>query len=567
LVSIRLLDFQKWVLQMSWNTPYVLWCESRNAGKSFEAAVLMGLKSILYEDQDIYIVSNVGSQAQECFTKIEDIALDRINSIKSLKDIFRNEVIQSPSCKTGFSHNPVSFHVGTYNNSEIFTLNGNPDHNRSKRASIVFFDEAGYSSEELLEAMAAFATQDSDFATSVQKDFDVKASRRNVPTQLIYASSASSVDTTFFRKYKDFAMKMMMGNRNYFCCDIPCNIPINPIMDGISHPPLLQKSKVESAMTSNRDKALREYYNKFDSDGGEAQIYKRAMITRNSVFSLPKFSNETGKEKFAIAFDPARAGDGSIVSVMQILKDDNIGYYGKIVNCTNMIDLASKRKIKMKTPDQIKFLKQTILDYNGNNPDYENIEAFLIDAGAGGAGVSAYADNLLDDWFDEKGIKHKGFIDKVSDIYETEIYNYPNAWDKLALISPNKYRNKMCEELLELLQLDLIKFPYEYSGKGFITLSSDEGSERNLKNYNLSFEEELALINIDIMKTETINIHRVSNAEKTSVRYILPKDKERIMYDDKFYTLLLLAHYLYEKRRGDIIGTTDSDYDFVFSYS
>jgi hypothetical protein len=552
---------------MSWNTPYVLWCESRNAGKSFEAAVLMGLKSILYEDQDIYIVSNVGSQAQECFSKIEDIALDRINSIKSLKDIFRNEVVQSPSCKTGFSHNPVSFHVGTYNNSEIFTLNGNPDHNRSKRSSLVFFDEAGYSSEELLEAMAAFATQDSDFATSVKINFDVKASRRNVPTQLIYASSASSVDTTFFRKYKDFAMKMIIGDRNYFCCDIPCTIPINPIMDGVKHPPLLQKSKVDSAMTSNRDKALREYYNKFDSDGGEAQIYKRAMITRNSIFSLPKFHNETNKEKFAIAFDPARAGDGSIVSVMQILKDDNIGYYGKIVNCTNMIDLASKRKIKMKTPDQIKFLKQTILDYNGENPDYENIEAFLIDAGAGGAGVSAYADNLLDDWFDEKGNKHKGFIDKVSDIYETEVYNYPNAWEKLALISPNKYRNKMCEELLELLQLDLIKFPYEYSGKGFITLSSDDGSERNLKKYNLSFEEELALINIDIMKTETVNIHRVSNAEKTSVRYILPKDKERIMYDDKFYTLLLLAHYLYEKRRGDIIVKNDSDYDFVFSYS
>jgi len=567
LVSIRLLDFQKWLLQMSWNTPYVLWCESRNAGKSFEAAVLMSLKSILYEDQDIYIVSNVGSQAQECFTKIEDIALDRINSIKSLKDVFRNEIVKSPSCKTGFSHNPVSFHVGTYNNSEIFTLNGNPDHNRSKRASLVFFDEAGYSSEELLEAMAAFATQDSDFATSVEKDFDVKASRRNVPTQLIYASSASSVDTTFYRKYKDFAMKMMMGNRDYFCCDIPCDIPINPIMDGIPHPPLLQKSKVESAMTSNRDKALREYYNKFDSDGGETQIYKRAMITKNSIFSLPKFCNETNKEKFAIAFDPARSGDGSIVSVMEILKDDNIGYYGKIVNCTNMIDLASKKKIKMKTPDQIKFLKQTILDYNGSNPDYENIEAFLIDAGAGGAGVSAYADNLLDDWIDDKGITHKGFIDKTSDLYQTEIYNHPNAWDKLSLVSPNKYRSVMCEELLELMQLDLIKFPYEYSGKGFITLASDDGNERNLKTHHLTFEEELALINIDIMKTETVNIHRMSNPEKTSVRYILPKDKEKIMYDDKFYTLLLLAHYLYEKRRGDIINQVDSDYDFVFSYS
>jgi len=53
------------------------------------------------------------------------------------------------------------------------------------------------------------------------------------------------------------------------------------------------------------------------------------------------------------------------------------------------------------------------------------------------------------------------------------------------------------------------------------------------------------------MKTEATSIHKFENAEKTNVRYALPKDKERIMGDDRFYTLIMLAHYLYELRRND----------------
>lgn len=136
LLGIKLLDNQKWQLQESWNRPMVLWACSRSAGKSFLGAIIILLKAILFENQAIYIAAPVGEQSKELFTKIEEIVL-RIgktsNSIDSLKDIAAGEIVKSPACKTGFSHAQTGFHVEFYNGSEIFSLNGNPDNNRSKQ--------------------------------------------------------------------------------------------------------------------------------------------------------------------------------------------------------------------------------------------------------------------------------------------------------------------------------------------------------------------------------------------------------------------------------------------------
>ena len=135
LLGIKLMDSQKYILQQSWNAPYVLWCCSRNFGKSFLGAIIIILKALLYENQSIYIISSVGEQSKETFTKIEEIILrmgKTASSIQSLKDILQYEVVSSPSCKTGFIHSQTGYHVEFYNGSEIFTLNGNPDNNRSR---------------------------------------------------------------------------------------------------------------------------------------------------------------------------------------------------------------------------------------------------------------------------------------------------------------------------------------------------------------------------------------------------------------------------------------------------
>lgn len=553
ILGIKLLDAQKYILIESWTKPYVVWCCSRNFGKSFLGAILMILKFLLYENQQIYIISSVGSQSQETFMKIERIAQQRIESTKSLKDVFSQEVVTNGNNKDGFTHNPASFNVKSYNGSEIHTLNGNPDNNRSKRATLVFFDEAGFSSEEIITISEAFATQNSDFSTSIDEQFNRKALYKKTPTQLVYASSASSTDTVFFQRYKEFSKKMIIGDNKYFVADIPCEIPLAPLLDGQPMVPLLKREQVENALASSREKALREYYNKFTTDGGEAQPIKRSVIGRNSVNSLPILYNETNQDKFVFAFDPARTYDNSICSVMRIVHDENIGYYGEIVNCVSFADLSKKKKTPMKSPEQIKYFKQMMLDYNGNkNPDYENIMGVLFDSGAGGGGISTFADNMLEDWQDENGITHKGIIDLSHEQYKDDASMYPNAVDMLQLISPKKMKVQMMEQLIELLGLDLIKFPREYDGKEFINIAKDDDKERKILEHRLTMEEMIALSNIDIMKEETFAINRFRGANG-NISYDLPKDKQGKIGDDRFYTLLMLAHFLHQLRRKDTV--------------
>lgn len=388
--------------------------------------------------------------------------------------------------------------------------------------------------------------------------------KKKSPTQLVYASSASDVDTIFFKRYKEFSKKMIMGDFRYFVADIPCDIPLDPLMDGEPHAPLLKKEQVENAMKSNREKALREYYNKFTTDGGDQQVFKRGIISRNSINQLPVMFNKTNKDKFILSFDPANAFDNSVCSVMRIWRDPTIGWCGEVVNCVSFVDVSTKKKIPMRSPDQIEYFKRMLLDYNGNAPDYENILCILFDAGAGGAGKSAFADNLMADWVDSKGINHKGIIDLNDPLYTDMYSRYPNAVDKLRLVEPKKYKKQMVEELKELLDLDLIKFTKDYDSKGYVNIVNDDKERREIKEHYLTDEESIAMVNIDIMKEETVAIHRFKSSNN-NVSYDLPKDKENKMGDDRFYTLILLAHYLYEIRRDDTLAD-ESTSDDIMNY-
>lgn len=135
LLGVQLLDSQAYVLQSSWNCPNNVWACSRNWGKSFIIAIMAILKAILYENQNIYIISSVGAQAKETFGKIEELVLRKgktSESIASLKDIVENETVKNFANvqNGGFKHAPESYEVSFYNGSSIQTLNSKPDNIR-----------------------------------------------------------------------------------------------------------------------------------------------------------------------------------------------------------------------------------------------------------------------------------------------------------------------------------------------------------------------------------------------------------------------------------------------------
>lgn len=571
LLGIKLVDSQKWILQSSWNASHALWCCSRNFGKSFIGAIFIILKAILYENQAIYIISSVGDQSKETFSKMEEIVL-RIGktsaSIKSLKDIVEKETKKTPTNKTGFSHPSSGYKVEFYNGSEIYTLNGNPDNNRSKRATLCFFDEAAFCSDELITICEAFATQNTDFITSIDDNYNPEAEKRRVPTQLIYASSQDQVDKIFYKHYKNFAKRMFAGDRDYFVCDMMCDAAIKTFINGKPYIPLLTRDKVDAALKSNREKALREYFNQPTQDGGANQIVKWNTIRRNEKFYLPTI-NWKPNSRIVIAFDPARTTDNSIISVMNVYRDEEMGWCGDIINCVNLIDSATKNKYKLDSNRQIETLRNLISTYNGDNPDYEYIDTVLIDSGAGGGGIQTYADGLLNDWVDKMGKKHRGFIDADNELYKSYVSKYPNACNKLRAISPKKYRTQMVEEMINLIDLGVIRFPYEYGDSDTIKYVKgvDKNNEEIFETYELNDNEKLALTNIDLMKFEVTSIHKFENADKTSINYALSKEKENRMHDDRFYTLIMLAHRLYEIRRGEIINKHKENGNKIFFLS
>src|SRR5699024_1330467 len=202
--------------------------------------------------------------------------------------------------------------------------------------------------------------------------------------------------------------------------------------------------------------------------------------------------------------------------------------------------------------EQIKEFKQALIDYNGKNvSDYENIEQILLDDGSGGGGISAWADNLLGDWIDDSGKKRKGIIDKNHKEYSDISNSYPNAVDKLTLTN-SKGKTEIFTALREMISHDYIKFPEDYDGKGeLIFLEEKDKNTTDTKAYRLSDDEITALVNIDLAKEELFNIYEF----KTSggIRYDLAPHQKNKMHDDRAYTIAMLAWYLQEMRRKDVV--------------
>lgn len=546
---MELLDYQKYVFMNSWNTPFVLWCMSRSSGKTTLGSPFIMAKTMLIPNYSVYILAGVGSQSQEMFLKIEKIAMREIASFTGLTDVFYNETVKSASNTTGFTHNPASFKTQLYNGSNINSLNGNVDGIRSKRSNMNFYDEGGFASDELFEASEPFAVQNSDFRLG--GDVDVTLLPKQMPNQLVYASSASSTDTYFYKKYKDFSKKMFLGDKRYFVADINADVVINATYNGKLYPvALLSQETVDAAMRNNKEKAMREYKNIFTTEGSDQQIIKRATIIRNSEIRPPTLAN-SGGSKFILAVDPARTHDNSICTGAELIYDDNVGYMLNISNIVSFVDVAKKKKTPIKTPDQIKHFKELLLDYNGDkSADYENIEKVLIDSGAGGSGISSWGDGLLEEWVDDKGVKHRGLIDLDHDEYKYLASKYPNAINKLKLMSPKKYKNEMFDALIEMLSLDLIKFTETYDDKGVLTFIDDDG---NTKVHRLTDDEEIALRNIDLAKEELVSIYAFESTNG-SVRYDLPPDKQSKIGDDRAYTIAMLAWYLRELRRSATVN-------------
>ncbi len=529
---------------------------------SFLSAPFIMAKSMLFPSHKTYLLASTASQSQETFKKIEKTAKKEITSITGGTDIFAMELVRSNSQSDGFTHKDGRYSCELFNGSEITSLSGAYDRLRGIRSNLNFYDESGFTPNELFIATEPFLTQNASAKYGSEEDQVANLlAPKSLPNQRILASSASSVDTHFFAMYKEYSMQMFMGNPNYFVADINCDMVLAPTMKGKPVTPLIDQETIDLAMRQNPEKAMREYKNIFTKDGGDSQPIKRAMIVRNSHKYLPIFYNDD-RSLFVLAFDPARSYDNSIVLVGKIYLDENVGYKMDIINCVSFSDIMKKKRTPIRTPEQIDYIKKMMLDYNGKmSADYENIHSLSIDSGSGGGGVTI-ADYLMEDWYDASGNFHRGLID--SEESKEELYNFPDAIDKLKLLSPKKYKTVMYDALIEMLSLDLISFPLEYDGKEFFITDNDKEEI-----HMLSQDEKDAFVQIDFLKEELVNIYRFDGTNG-GYRYDLSPDKENKMHDDRAYCMAMLGYALHTIRRDNVINpkrTLEDDFKLLEGYA
>ena len=576
--NIELLDAQAWVIQRAWNCPNVLLVCTRGFGKSTLIDIMIMAKDMLFNNYWTYIASGSGSQAEQTFTTLERLANDNIDTmLGSTGYIFKAEIEIKNAAGDGFSHSSNGFSYSLYNGSFTQTLNSNTDKKRGARGSVVF-DECGFLDEEMMSVYAAFAIVNKSFKSG--KDRDGKSIDRNrlrcipsnIPNQLFYISSASSTDTKFYKLYRDFSKRQLMGDPDYFVAHIDCEIAFKPTIRGETMEPLLTPSVVAAEMRSNPEKARREYYCEFTSDAGANAIIRRGVIARNEVIRKPVLYNDTGKRKIVIAYDPARSRDNSVILVCEIYSEKNqdgdLEYKMRLLNCINLIDISNKKKKKpMQTPAQIEYLKQVILDYNqGGDENYSNILGVYIDAGSGGGGVNI-ADYLMPDWKDKSGKTHRGLIDK--EYSEEYVKKFPNAVNKLHLMEPTKYKSEMYEAMIEMINQDKIEFTATYDNKGYLTIfdidkdkyektkkdliakykkqkMTDEEIDynvqkeldklQNVKSHieKLNWQEEASLASIDALKEELVNMIRIPRQSGKDSFELCPEKVNRL-HDDRAY--------------------------------
>ena len=567
--GIEFLDFQKYVFMMSWITPNVVWCMTRNGGKTTLGSPFLMAKTMLVPKFEGYILSSTGSQSIGMMKKIESIAKKEIASFTGLTDVFLNELVKSSNSE-GFRHDPASYSFKLYSGSSLATVNSNFDGSRGRRSRLNFYDEASYVSEDMFAATLPFVTQNSDFALG--GDVDVTLLPPNFPNQVICASSAGSMDDVFYKRYKEAAMHSFAGDKNYFCADIDCEVIIHATYNGKVYPvPLLTQAKIDSEMKMNPTKATREYMNKFDSDLGDDIAIKKSQILRNSIVRPPMLVNDDNS-LMVIAWDPAKKKDNSFVLIGKLHKDDKRGWLLDIVNGINLIDKETKRPLT--TPEQINMLKSIVVRYNGYGvPDYKNIHGVYIDAGSGG-GATQMCDFLFDNYYEdkhegEKEYEHHGMIDASYDYAIPYIKRYPDAIDIIRMREPSKYKTIMYSQLCEMIDQDLISFTAEYDYHGSLTTLTEENGEVIENNYKLSFEEELGLKQIDAMKEEATHMYKYKSSNG-NIRYDLAPGFENILHDDRSYCLSLLGHALFTLRSEDMVRSksrtqSTSDVSKLFS--
>jgi hypothetical protein len=549
--DIRLLDYQKYLIEMTWSARFAVWLMTRNGGKSFLVGILIAARSLLFPNQQVQILSKTSRQANETFTQLEKFAKHQYDSVVSNNTVYWDE-LDIKANGDGFAHdmkNGYSCHV--LNGSTVNAVAGTVDSIRGKRSTLSIFDEAGFVPNAVYETAEKFQMQDSEFKTGANYDEGIYP--ENIPNLTLYIGSASDRNSKYYAKYKEALLHMLMGDPDWFGADISCEIPMNPTMNGEPYHPLFDISKVELAISENEINAMREFYNKFDTFDSNNSVVMMSDIISNTYAYPPQTSWGGKKHKYCICWDPAPKNDNSPVLVSEIYEDEKDHQTrGAFVYMENLIKRYDAHTIRPMTSDeQVQRVREMIYEYNGRDkvPPYDNI-MLMIDAGAGGQPYPAIQE-LMKPWVGKDGVKHPGLYDETDDACKMWQRSIPEATNAvrghMRIINPRRYRNDLFTAARALIPGGYVIFPIDDPKDDDITCEWGRfvGQTIHLdKAMHESFHQ------LDLMKMEMVSMVATKSPTTGAITYQLAPEKQNKMHDDRNYVAVMFCWYLQQVREG-----------------
>lgn len=251
---------QKYVLMSSWVPANCVWLMGRNSRKSFLAAPFMMARAMLLPNTNTYIMGPSGGQSQETFQKMEDIAKGNIASLLGTSSVFLDECVRQNAAADPFTHPKSGYSVTLYNGSTINTLNSVIKNIVGIRSNFSVYDERGKIDRTFYALSRPFTAQDTNFITGDGINTDIYPLQ--LPNKKLILSSAEGIDSELYDQYKMAFQKMLLGDPNYFVCDISCEFSLHPMMNGKPMKPLITQDEVDNAFATNPYKAEREQIEK-----------------------------------------------------------------------------------------------------------------------------------------------------------------------------------------------------------------------------------------------------------------------------------------------------------------
>lgn len=90
---------------------------------SYLTSPLIMAYSLLFPNHHTYLLAPSGGQAQETFTKLENLAKGNLASVLGVSSFFLDECVRQNSKADAFTHDKNSYEVKLYNGSSVNTLN------------------------------------------------------------------------------------------------------------------------------------------------------------------------------------------------------------------------------------------------------------------------------------------------------------------------------------------------------------------------------------------------------------------------------------------------------------